>query len=71
MNCNWIFHQNREVDVAIIPFGFDLSNDDITFIPDNLFLAPDELLEGYDVFFLSHQPGIEIKQKISSIRRAE
>jgi hypothetical protein len=68
MNCNWIFHQKREVDVAIIPFEFNI-NDDIMFIPDNLFLSPNELFEGYDIFFLSYQPGIEIKQRISPILR--
>lgn len=69
INCNWIFHENREVDIGIIPFGI-VPTDDVLFIPDNLFLTADQLLEIYEVFFLSYQPGIRIQQKISPIIRS-
>jgi hypothetical protein len=68
-HCDWIFHPRREVDVAIIPCGFMPNLDDVKFIPHNYFLAPDQLFENLDVFFLSFQPGVEIKQKISPIFR--
>jgi len=67
---NWIFHQNAEVDIAIIPFGLDPQKDDVKVIPDNLFLLPDSLFELYDVFFLSYQPGVEFQKRISPIIRS-
>jgi hypothetical protein len=69
LNLNWIFHQNRKVDIGIIPFGLDTISDDVKFVPNNFFLSADQLYEGYDVFFLSFQPGIEIEQRISPILR--
>ena len=66
---NWIFHQNAEVDIAIIPFGLDPAKDDVKVIPDNLFLLPDSLFELYDVFFLSYQPGVEFKERVAPIIR--
>jgi hypothetical protein len=68
--CNWIFHQNREVDIAIMPFGYDQQNDDVRFVPDNVFLSAEQLYEVYDIFFLSYQPGIRIQQKILPIFRS-
>lgn len=69
LSCNWIFHPNRDVDVAIIPFGIQEGNDDIKVIPRDYFLPADELFENLDVFFLSYQPGIEPKEKILPILR--
>ncbi len=68
-NVNWIFHQNAEVDIAIIPFGLDPQKDDVKVIPDNLFLSPDSLFELYDVFFLSYQPGVKFQKGIAPIIR--
>lgn len=65
----WIFHTDKKVDIAIIPFGLEVEKDDVMTIPDNLFLATDELFELYDVFFLSYQPGIEITNRISPVIR--
>jgi len=67
-NVGWIFHKNPEVDVAIIPFAFD-TQDDILTIPDELFLLSNNIFELYDIFFLSYQPGIEPKIKISPVFR--
>ena len=65
----WIFHENQEVDVAMIPFGLEVERDDVLTIPDNLFLSTSELFELYDVFFVSYQPGIEPTKKISPVIR--
>lgn len=70
LNVNWIFHQDTEVDVAIIPFAIDEDEDDILVIPDDLFLLVNNICELYDVFFLSYQPGIEPINKISPIFRS-
>jgi len=66
----WIFHENEDVDIAIIPFGLDPQKDDVMTIPENLFLTADRLFELYDVFFLSYQPGIKPKKRISPIIRS-
>lgn len=67
-NVNWIFHENDNVDVAIMPFGMR-PEDDVKTIPNNLFMDSSYLSELYDVFFLSYQPGIEPKKKIDPIVR--
>jgi hypothetical protein len=67
---NWIFHENRDVDIAIIPFGLDPQKDDVKTIPENLFLTTDRLFELYDVFFLSYQPGIQPQKRISPVIRS-
>lgn len=69
-DASWIFHTNPEVDVAIIPFAIDTHKDDVLVIPDNLFLLSNNIFELYDIFFLSYQPGIEPKRKISPIFRS-
>lgn len=68
-NVNWVFHKNAEVDIAVIPFRLNPQKDDVKVIPDNLFLPTDRIFELYDVFFLSYQPGIEPKRKISPVFR--
>lgn len=66
---NWCFHNNPEVDIALIPFPLDIDKDDIKTIPDSWFLSPDKILETYDVLFLSYQPGTEYVERISPIIR--
>lgn len=66
----WIFHENPEVDIAMLPFPIDLKNDDVMVISENLFTGTDKLFELYDVFFLSYQPGIELGTKISPVTRS-
>jgi len=66
---DWIFHKDKHVDIAMLPFGLNPQTDDVKTIPDDLFLTADKLYETYDVFFLSYQPGIEPEQKISPIIR--
>jgi hypothetical protein len=65
----WLFDENKKVDIAIIPFGLEVEKDDVMTIPDNLFFATDNLFELDDVFFLSHQPGIETTNRISPVIR--
>lgn len=65
---NWVFHENEDVDVAIIPFGLR-PGDDVKTIPNDLFVDSSSLAELYDVFFLAYQPGIEPKTKIEPIVR--
>lgn len=66
---DWIFHDNEEVDIAIIPFGLDSQKDDVKTIPDNMFVPTERLFELYDVFFLSYQPGIEPQKRVSPVIR--
>jgi hypothetical protein len=67
---DWIFHEKKEVDIAIIPFGLDPQNDDVKIISDDMFISIERLFELYDVFFLSYQPGMQPQKKISPIIRA-
>jgi len=68
-NMDWIFHPDPQVDVAMIPFQIDPMEDDVKVVSDSLFLSSDYLFELYDIFFLSYQPGIEPKGKITPIVR--
>ena len=66
---DWIFHKDPKVDVAMLPFLINSAEDDVRIVSDNLFIDPKYLAELYDVFFLSYQPGIEPKGKITPIIR--
>lgn len=66
---DWIFHENNNVDIAIIPFPINIKKDDVKIVPDELFLGTDRLFELYDIFFLSYQPGVQPENKISPIIR--
>ncbi|MFH0828241.1 MAG: serine protease [Candidatus Omnitrophota bacterium] len=68
-NVDWLFHQNPEVDIAMIPFGVDLATDDVRVLSEGLFYPSKEITELFEVFFLSYQPGIEALKKISPIVR--
>ncbi len=68
-NVNWIFHEDQAVDIAIIPFGLAILKDDFMVVGDNLFLSSDRIFELYDIFFLSYQPGIETRERISPVIR--
>jgi hypothetical protein len=65
----WIFHANKLVDIAIIPFPIDIQNDDVMVIPEQSFLITQQLAELYNIFFLSYQPGIAEESKINPITR--
>lgn len=68
-NADWIFHEDPQVDIAILPFPIDLQTDDVKFVPEDLFTPPDKIYELYDIFFLSYQPAAEFKAKISPVFR--
>ncbi len=65
----WVFHTDPKVDVAMIPFLINTQDDDVRVMSDTLFLSPEKLFELYDVFFLSYQPGIAPRGKITPIVR--
>ena len=69
LNVRWIFHEKPEVDVAVIPFTANPSKEDVAVISDEMFLSSRKLFELYDVFYLSYQPGLEQKRKISPLVR--
>ncbi|MEI6633452.1 MAG: trypsin-like peptidase domain-containing protein [Chlamydiota bacterium] len=69
LSSEWIFHRNRGVDIAIIPFGFD-EDDDIMAIPSEMFFPVDNSLEISDIFFLTYQPGIEPVKRIYPVIRS-
>lgn len=66
---NWVFHENKDVDIAIIPFGLDPQKDDVKTIPESMFLDTERLFELYDVFFLSYQPGIQSHKRVLPVIR--
>jgi len=66
---DWIFHENDEVDIAIIPLAVDLQRDDVRTIPENIFLDMNSSLELCDIFSLSFQPGILSPKRIMPIIR--
>ena len=49
---DWVFHQNKEIDIAIIPFGINEDKDDVRTILEKSFIHPNREL--YDVIFLSY-----------------
>ncbi len=69
MGVKWIFHENSQVDIAVIPFPLNVKNEDFAVIPQTLFLPVDELYETYDVFFVSFQNQISQKNNLSPIFR--
>ncbi|KKN31890.1 hypothetical protein LCGC14_0819340 [marine sediment metagenome] len=68
-NVDWIFHENKEVDLAIIPFASDPGKTDVLRIPQNLFVKIDQLFELDEVFFISYQPGIKFNNIFNPIIR--
>lgn len=66
----WIFHKNQNVDIAIIPFGVDTLKDDMISIPEDYFMTSERLYELYSIYFLSFQPGLQLKTKINPIFRS-
>lgn len=65
----WIFHENPDVDIAVIPFYYDQYSDDIKAIGQQLFKTCDELKELNDIFMLSYQPKLISKNMILPIAR--
>jgi hypothetical protein len=70
LGINWIFHDKKEVDIAIIPFPVDEQSDESKFILTPLFVPTDQFYEVFDIFFLSYQPGLTVQRRISPIFRS-
>lgn len=68
-NVNWIFHSNKDVDIAIMPVNIDWSKADLLRVPMEQFVGIDKLLELDDLYYLSYQPGIIEKNKVDPIIR--
>jgi len=66
----WVFHADPLVDVALIPFPLNVSDDDVKTIPETVFKKSPDLFELDDVFFLSYQPGLEPHDKIRPVVRS-
>jgi len=66
---NWIFHQNPDVDIAIIPTQLDPKTEDIQVIPTKQFVSFDELIETQDVVYISYQPKTTEINKINPVVR--
>ncbi len=66
----WIFHSDPNVDIALIPFGIDMTTDDVLTIPPSLFAKRERLFQLYDVFQLSYQPGVPDESRVAPIIRA-
>lgn len=64
----WVYHQNPNVDLAIIPYGIDKENDDLLTIQQELFYEED-IPELLDIFYLAYQQGIAQNNKIAPIMR--
>ncbi|MCL4513011.1 MAG: serine protease [Candidatus Eremiobacteraeota bacterium] len=69
LDVKWIVHEKPEVDVAVLPFTLIPSKEDVAVVDDEMFLPHSKLSELYDVFYLSYQPGLEERRKISPVVR--
>ena len=64
----WFIHKDPRVDLVVIPFGFDIQNDDIATIPENVFLPYGEIETADDIFLLGYQPGLPYKKMKPIVR---
>ena len=69
-NVDWIFHQDSEIDLAVIVYGWDPDLDDIKTIPPDLFKKYDQVEEGSDIFFLGYPLGIVSEDRNNPLVRA-
>lgn len=64
-----MFHENEEVDIALIPFPINPETDDVMLISNELFGSFEKLSELYEVFYLSFQPGVSRYGRVEPIIR--
>jgi len=69
LKIEWMFHEDKSVDVAIIPFSYVNESDDLLHMDEKLFINSQKLTELTDIIYLSYQPGIPIIEKITPIFR--
>ena len=69
LNIDWVFHENKLVDIAMIPVLLNPAEDDFTFILESDFESTQNIFELSDLFYLSFQPGIFSPKRINPIIR--
>lgn len=65
----WSFHDDPEVDLAVIPIAIDTKQDDVKKMPMTLFETFDNISEGDEVFFLGFPLGIVSPIRVNPIVR--
>ncbi len=55
---DWLKHTDVNVDIAIIPFDIDTSKDNLSVVPESIFLGTQRLYPTYDVFFVTYHPSL-------------
>lgn len=66
---DWIFHDNQEVDLAMIPTPLKFTQDDVGIIPENMFAPLDSIEETWDVVYAAYQPGLEDSDRVAPVLR--
>lgn len=70
---DWIMHQRKKYDVALLPIELNQNNNDFKLIPKDLFfdsVKSTKISELLQVFFCSYQPGIEKVKEINPVIRS-
>jgi len=65
----WIFHDDPQVDLAMLPLQLDREVEDFLTIPDHLIVKASELYETQQVFFLSFQLGVKGASRVEPVFR--
>jgi hypothetical protein len=65
----WLFPEDSEVDLAMMPFAIIPATDDLVVIPEAMFAATDQLFETLDLLYVAYQPGTENPTKVSPVIR--
>ena len=68
--CEFIYHKNEQVDLAVMPFPINEKTDFVKVVPPTLFSNDQEIYEMLDVIYCSFQQGINIDTKIKPIMRS-
>lgn len=55
---DWLYHDDINVDIALIPFDIDINNDSLKVVPDKDFVSTNKIFETYDVYFISYHPNL-------------
>lgn len=69
-NINWVYHQNKKIDIAVIIFGIDFMKDDLLLVSDDFLEKYENLDEGDDVFFLGFPMGITSQEHVYPLVRS-
>lgn len=69
LGMQWIFHNDDNVDIALIPFATNKELDDYTSFGIENFITTEDLYETYEVVFVSYQKNISQRNNLSPIFR--